>query len=409
MSHSKNYNNNKNNVQSKSKSDLVEDLNEILSVENASIDRITSRIDQTSLQELNQRLKQHLEETYLQKSRLQRIITELGGKPTYTKADLSRLVQPATTIMKKRTITTAGSKKEDNVRDNSIPEEEELVRIKQDRIIEFNELEGYKSLIQIMQTMDMPQQHKITLLLEHSMQEEESMAYWYKIHEPLVIDKLWPKMIHASIIRGQKFLLNHVSSKIPLMIIYADLVGSTTMSMTLSIDKLVDVIRVFAHEISHIVDSYNGYVLKYAGDAVISFFPGCVNNKDKDNHLASDTSVECGKSMINVIKETNKTFNRKFGYPELFTKIGIDAGENAIVQYGYDQDSPIDILGYSMNIASKITSLTGANKVSIGENVYKSLDHKTQREFHKLSMPNNRWKYINYGTDRPYKVYTLNT
>ena len=401
MSNSKNNDNNKNNV--RSNSNLVEDLNEILSVENASIDRIMSRIDQTSLQELNRRLKQHLEETYLQKSRLQRIITELGGKPTYTKADLSRLAPPATIIMKK----TAESKKEDNDQDNPMSEEDELVRIKQDRIIEFNELEGYQSLIQTMQTMDMPQQHEITLLLEQSVQEEESMAYWYKIHEPLVIDKLWPKMIHASIRRGQKFLLNHVSSKIPLIIIYADLVGSTTMSMTLSIDKLVDVIRVFAHEISHVVDSYGGYVLKYAGDAVISFFPDRVNNMDK--YLASDTSVECGKSMINVIRETNGILNKKFGYPELFTKIGIDAGENAIVQYGFEQLSPIDILGYSMNIASKITSLTGANKVSIGENVYKSLDRKLQREFHKLSISDGRWKYINYGTDKPYKVYTLNS
>ena len=365
MSHSKNYDSNKNNVQSKL--NLVEDLNKILSIENASIDRIISRIDQTSLQELNQRLKQHLEETYLQKSRLHRIITELGGKPTYTKADLQRLAQPATTIMKKRSITTAESKKEHNVRDKFMPEEEELVRIKQDRIIEFNELEGYRSLILTMQKMGMPQQREITLLLEQSVQEEESMAYWYKIHEPLVIDKLWPKMIHASIRRGQKFLFNHVSSKIPLIIIYADLVGSTTMSMTLSIDKLVDVIRVFAHEISHVVDSYGGYVLKYAGDAVISFFPGRVNNGDK--YLASDTSVECGKAMIDVIRETNEIFNKKFGYPELFTKIGIDAGENAIIQYGYDQASPIDMLGYSMNIASKITSLTGANKISIGENV----------------------------------------
>jgi adenylate cyclase len=386
-------------------SGLVERLNEVLSIENASVDRITSRISQTPIQELNRRLKQHLEETYLQKSRLQRIITELGGNPTNAKADLSRLAQPATIIMKKRSIKTAESKKEDNVRDNSMPEEEELVRIKQDRIIEFNELEGYESLIHTMQTMDMPQQHEITLLLEQSVQEEESMAYWYKIHEPLVIDKLWPKMIHASIRNGQKLLLNHVSSKIPLIIIYADLVGSTTMSMTLSINKLVDVIRVFAHEISHVVDSYGGYVLKYAGDAVISFFPGRVNNEDK--YLASDTSIECGKSMINVIRKTNMIFNKKFGYPELFTKIGIDAGENAIVQYGYDQDSPIDILGYSMNIASKITSLTGANKISIGENVYKSLDPNTQSQFREMLLPDNRWKYINYGTDKPYKVYTL--
>ena len=403
MSHSKNYDNNKNNVQSKS--NLVEDLNEILSVENASIDRIISRIDQTPIQELNQRLKQRLEETYLQKNRLQRIITELRGKPTYAKADLSRSAPPATIIMKKRSIKTAESKKEDNVRDNSMPEEDELVRVKQDRIIEFNELEGYESLIQTMQTMDMPQQHDITLLLEQSMQEEESMAYWYKIHEPLVIDNLWPKMIHTSIRRGQKFLLSHVSSKIPLIIIYADLVGSTTMSMTLSIDKLVDVVRVFAHEISHVIDSYGGYVLKYAGDAVISFFPGRVNNEDK--YLASDTSVECGKSMINVIRETNEIFNKKFGYPELFAKIGIDSGENAIVQYGFEQLSPIDILGYSMNTAAKITSLTGANKVSIGENVYKSLDPNTQSQFREILLPDNRWKYINYGTDKPYKVYTL--
>lgn len=47
MSHSKNYDNNKNNVQLKS--NLVEYLNEILSVENASIDRIISRIDQTPM------------------------------------------------------------------------------------------------------------------------------------------------------------------------------------------------------------------------------------------------------------------------------------------------------------------------------------------------------------------------
>jgi adenylate cyclase len=404
LPHDKNYDDNIQLI-----SELVEKLNEALSTENASIDRIISRIDQTPIQELNRRLKQHLEETYLQKSRLQRIITELGGKPTDAKADLSRSSLPATIIMKKSSLKTAESKKEDNDQDNSMPEEDELVRIKQDRIIEFDELERYESLIRTMQTMDMPQQHEIMSSLEKSMQEEESMAYWYKIYASLIIDNLWPTMIHTSIRRGQKFLLNHISSKIPLIIIYADLVGSTSMSMTLPVDKLVAIIRVFAHEISHVVDSHDGYVLKYVGDAVISFFPCRVNNNNDNKYLASDTSVECGKSMINTIRETNGIFNKKFGYPELFAKIGIDAGENAIVQYGYEQQSPIDILGYNMNIAAKITSLTGANKISIGHNVYKSLDPKIQSEFHELSMSDNRWKYINYGTDKPYKVYMLNT
>jgi adenylate cyclase len=404
MSHSKNYDNNKNNVQPKD--NPVVDLNEILSVENASAERILSRIDQTPIQEVKQRLKQHLKETYTQKSRLERIIRELGGDPTNAKADLSRTNLPMM-IMRKNFLKTAGLNTESNGRESPMIEEDELAQMKQDFVIEHDELVAYESLLRNMQMTD-PQQHEITFLLEKSMQEEESMAYWYKIHTPLILDNLWPKMIHTSIRRGQKFLLNHISSKIPLIIIYADLVGSTRMSMTLPIDNLVTIIRAFTHDLSYVVDSYDGYVLKYVGDAVISFFPGRVNDNNK--YLASETSVECGKSMINTIKEEiNPVLNKRYGYPELFTKIGIDAGESAVVQYGYEKDSPIDLLGYSMNIAAKITSLTGANKISIGENVYNSLDHKTQREFHELSMPDNRWKYINYGTDKPYKVYTLNT
>ena len=401
MPHGKNYDDNIQLI-----SELVENLNEVLSTENASIDRIISRIDQTPIQEVKQRLKQHLEETHIQKQRLKRIIIGLGGKPTDAKADLSRSNLPMMT-MRKNFLKTVELNTESNGRENSMLEEDELAQIKQDFVIEYDELVAYESLLRKMQMTDPPQQHEITFLLEKSMQEEESMAYWYKIHTPLILDNLWPKMIHTSIRRGQKFLLNHISSKIPLIIIYADLVGSTRMSMTLPIDNLVTIIRAFTHDLSYAVDSYDGYVLKYVGDAVISFFPGRVNDNNK--YLASDTSVECGKSMINTIKEEiNPVLNKRYGYPELFTKIGIDAGENAIVQYGYEQLSPIDILGYSMNIAAKITSLTGANKISIGENVYRSLDHKVQREFHELSTSDNRWKYINYGTDEPYKVYTLN-
>src|SRR5919108_4534624 len=406
MSHSKNYDNNKNNVQSKT--NPVEDLNEILSVENASAERIISRIDQTPIQEVKQRLKTHLKETHIQKSRLRRIIRRLGGKPTDAKADLSLSFVSDTMPMGNNFPKTVKSKTENNGLENSLPEEYELVQMRRDFALEHDELMTYQSLMRTMQMTDMPRQHKNMSLLEKSIQEEESMAYWYKMNTPLILDNLWPKMIHTSITRGQNFLLKHTSSKIPLIIIYADLVGSTNMSMTLPVDNLVTLIRAFAHQISHVVDSHGGYVLKYVGDAVISFFPGRVNNKNK--YPASNMSVECGKLMINAIKEEiNVILHKIYKYPELFAKIGIDAGENAIVQYGYEQLSPIDILGYSMNIAAKITSLTGANKISIGENVYRSLDHKVQREVHELSTSGNRWKYINYGTDEPYKVYTLNS
>jgi ferritin-like metal-binding protein YciE len=275
LPHDKNYDNNIQLI-----SELVENLNEVLSTENASIDRIISRIDQTPIQEVKQRLKQHLEETHIQKQRLKRIIIGLGGKPTDAKADLSRSNLPMMT-MRKNFLKTVELNTESNGRENSMLEEDELAQIKQDFVIEHDELVAYESLLRRMQMTDSSQQHEITFLLEKSMQEEESMAYWYKIHTPLILDDLWPKMIHTSIRRGQKFLLNYIGSKIPLIIIYADLVGSTRMSMTLPIDNLVTIIRAFTHDLSYTVDSYDGYVLKYVGDAVISFFPGRVHDDNK--------------------------------------------------------------------------------------------------------------------------------
>ena len=77
--------------------ELIDKLNEVLSTENASGDRIISRIDQTPIQEVIPRLKQHLKETNIQKNRLRRIIIRLGGKPTEVKADISRSFVSTTT------------------------------------------------------------------------------------------------------------------------------------------------------------------------------------------------------------------------------------------------------------------------------------------------------------------------
>jgi class 3 adenylate cyclase len=76
----------------------------------------------------------------------------------------------------------------------------------------------------------------------------------------------------TSVRHSQDLLVKHVNSKMSLVIMYADLVGSTQMSMTLPLDKLVTIIRAFSHEISSVVEIYRGHVLKYVGDAVIAFF-----------------------------------------------------------------------------------------------------------------------------------------
>jgi adenylate cyclase len=205
----------------------------------------------------------------------------------------------------------------------------------------------------------------------------------------------------TSLKRGQEFLLNHINSKISLVVMYVDLVDSTEMSRDLPIDKLVTIIRAFTHELSSVIENYDGLILKYVGDGIISFFPSGFNK-----YLACDKAVQCAKSIIDTIKIGINPILHKCDYPTLSIKIGIDEGENAIVQYGYDKSSLIDIVGYSMNIAAKITALTNKNKISIGEDIYKLLHPTSQSEFYELILHTNEWKYTDRITNKKYKVYT---
>lgn len=183
---------------------------------------------------------------------------------------------------------------------------------------------------------------------------------------------------------------------------YVDLVDSTEMSKNLPIEKLVTVIRTFTHELSSVIENYDGFVLKYVGDGIISFFPSNFNK-----YLACDKAVEYVKSMIEIIKNWINPILRKDNYPTLSIKIGIDEGENAIIQYGYYKSSLIDIVGYSMNIAAKITALTNTNKISIGKDIYKLLHPTIQSEFHELVLNTNEWKYANRNTNKIYKIYAI--
>ena len=220
-------------------------------------------------------------------------------------------------------------------------------------------------------------------------------------------DRLWRALkrhfqYDTSLEPGQHYLLNHVSSKVPLVIMYADLVGSTNMSMTLPVDKLSTIIRAFTYEMSSVVYSHEGYILKFVGDAVIAFFPSSYNKL-----LACDRAVQCARSMLTVVKNGINPILNQYDYPELNVKIGLDEGENVIVQYGHDKSSQIDILGYCMNIAAKITSLTKPNKVSIGEDVHKMLHPTIQKQFKEVKYGVEEWKYTDRRTGQLYKVYSM--
>ena len=97
---------------------------------------------------------------------------------------------------------------------------------------------------------------------------------------------------------SEKFLRKNVFSRIDMMVLYVDLVGSTRMTLELPEEKIATIISSFAQEMANVIRQHNGYVLKFVGDAVVGYFVA-----EQNSLLKADTVVETAKSMITVIEK----------------------------------------------------------------------------------------------------------
>jgi adenylate cyclase len=220
-----------------------------------------------------------------------------------------------------------------------------------------------------------------------------------------------------------KILRKFSRSKVTFVILHIDLVGSTQLSMILPLDRLTTIIQTFTQEMSTVVALYGGYVLKYIGDAILAFFITNSNINSKDDsrqkqeqlYLPCINAVNCARSMIKVIQNGINPILNQYDYPEMSIRIGIDVGEIALIQYGWDihtlgdkqivKEPHHDILGYTVNVAIKMTRLAEPNGLVIGQSVYNILDEKQRSTFERLNISPDLWSYIDEKSGSIYQVY----
>ena len=205
----------------------------------------------------------------------------------------------------------------------------------------------------------------------------------------------------GSIDESDKFLRKHVFSKLNMMVIYVDLVGSTTMTLEMRAEKIATIIGSFAQEMAAVIRQNNGYVLKFVGDSVIGYFVD-------DDHptTISENALNCAKSMVSVIHKGINPILNQYDYPDLMVKVGIDFGQNMVVRYGADvQQSHVDLIGPAMNIAAKIQSMAKPDQILIGSDVYDNLSTDSQKEFIMVRWKKDEWKYRSRLTGDIYQVY----
>jgi adenylate cyclase len=262
--------------------------------------------------------------------------------------------------------------------------------------------------------------------------------------------KLEPKF-DIPLEQTQEILEKFCDSKITLAILHVDLVGSTKLSMTLPTEKLAIIVQAFTQEMSLLISAYGGHVFKYVGDAILAFF----FLRDNNMYLPCSNAANCARTMIRVMQNGINPILNDNDYPEMGVRVGIDVGENVVVQYGWSTNSyalieenhdnetdthngedvqyyfenkdvakstsdsddiartnhivrkpHLDVLGYTTSIAAKMTGFATPNQIMIGQSVYEILDPVNKSKFKKVNISKNDWDYINPSTGKVYDIYS---
>ena len=194
-----------------------------------------------------------------------------------------------------------------------------------------------------------------------------------------------------------------MGKRIDVIVLYADVDGSTRMSLHLSDRQIARIIQVFTREMSLVITSYEGYLFKHVGDAVVALFP----KGDNVKKMCED-AIHCSKNMIEVLEYVNPAL-KSHGLPPITTKVAFDYGGVLVVRYGKKlEKSHVDIVGRTISIVAKMLPYAKLTRVIAGQSLYHTLsDHKAKELFTYCNVEKLGWSYIEERNGYPYKLYSL--
>jgi adenylate cyclase len=146
-------------------------------------------------------------------------------------------------------------------------------------------------------------------------------------------------------------------------ILFADIVGFTTMSETMSPASVALLLNDYLSRMTEVIFNEEGTLDKYIGDAIMAVFGAPL---DMEDHAvrAIRSALEMQKRLVDFNND------RKEG-PQLQIRIGINTGKAVAGEIGSVNKKEYTVLGDTVNIASRLeSSVAKPGMVVIGENTY---------------------------------------
>ncbi len=142
-------------------------------------------------------------------------------------------------------------------------------------------------------------------------------------------------------------------------VLFADLVGFTTMSEALDPDLLVRVLNGYFARMSKAISTSRGHVAKFIGDGILALF-GAI----EPNPWQANDAAHAALAMREELRAYNVELAAQ-GVPALRAGIGIHKGVAVAGVFGSGELVEFTVVGGNVNMAARVERLTRAHGAEI--------------------------------------------
>jgi adenylate cyclase len=190
-----------------------------------------------------------------------------------------------------------------------------------------------------------------------------------------------------------ELLLQFLESSKNYCVCIVDMVGSTSIAMGMSDEKIGRYYGAFLNLMAEIASSFGATVVKNIGDSLLYYFP----KTDSDSNEPFKDVLKCSMVMIQKRPEINASMHIN-GLPDISYRISCEYG--SVIVAKMSTSSVHDIFGNSVNLCSKINLLASPNSIVIGKGLYQKTKSFNEYVFTKL-------KDTGLSLGREYQVYSV--
>ncbi|MCB1173539.1 MAG: adenylate/guanylate cyclase domain-containing protein [Leptospiraceae bacterium] len=162
-------------------------------------------------------------------------------------------------------------------------------------------------------------------------------------------------------------------------VLFSDIRSFTSLSEEMKPDENFKFLNSYLNRMEPLIRKHNGFVDKFIGDAIMALFSEATRPHEQRHTSTATAAVLAALEMLAALKEYNSN-RSSYNYRPIQIGIGIDTGPLILGTIGSSNRIDTTVVGNTVNIASRLESLTAwfAVQLLVSHSTWSLLENQEQ-------------------------------